>query len=44
MQAFAQQYNGTKLGQILDDYLSLLAQENYIKTPNVDDFLAALYS
>jgi hypothetical protein len=44
MQAFAQQYNGTKLGQILDDYLSLLVQENYIKTSNVDDFLSALYS
>ena len=44
MQAFAQQYDGTKLGQILDDYLALLAQENYIKTSNVDDFLSALYS
>ena len=44
MQAFAQQYNGTKLGQILDDYLALLAQENYIKTSNVDDFLSDLYS
>ena len=44
MKAFAQQYSGTKLGKVLDDYLALLAKENYKKTSNVDDFLAALYS
>ena len=40
---FAEQYQGTKLGDILKSYLELLKQEGYKKTANVDDFLQKLY-
>jgi hypothetical protein len=40
---FANQYQGTKLGDILKSYLELLNQEGYKKTANIDDFLQKLY-
>lgn len=40
---FANQYQGTKLGDILKSYLEVLNQEGYKKTANVDDFLQKLY-
>jgi hypothetical protein len=40
---FANQYQGTKLGDILKSYLELLGQEGYKKTANIDDFLQKLY-
>jgi hypothetical protein len=42
-QAFATQYQGSKLGSILKSYLELLNQEGYKKTANIDDFLQKLY-
>jgi hypothetical protein len=40
---FANQYQGTKLGDILKSYLELLSQEGYKRTSKVDDFLQKLY-
>jgi hypothetical protein len=40
---FANQYQGTKLGDILKYYLELLGQEGYKKTAHIDDFLQKLY-
>jgi hypothetical protein len=42
-QAFAIQYQDTKLGSILKSYLELLDREGYKKTAGVDDFLQKLY-
>jgi|GEM_PF-2413651 len=44
IETFAQQYDGSKLGEVLNAYLELLDQEDYIRTSDIDDFLQALYT
>lgn len=39
---FAQQYEGSRLGEVLDDYLSLLEAEGYMQTQAVMDFISNL--